>query len=141
MKKKLIALLAIIAGAFAFNSCSLSDEGDYVFTYELQTQLGDETNADNRHKAIQDYFKQFIDFDQSYSHFGSSSEASAYGINLYNETRKKIIDEEVQALFSMEGDAARLLMRMSGKSLNTPLIWTDWYYKGSSSQPDEKTAE
>jgi len=112
-------------------SCDLSMTDTYAFTNVLYYTVNEESRED----VVIDFFKTYIDFDESYSFTGSQYDAISFGQEQMEKNLTGITKESVEAILE-EGEAVEYVMYMTGSKFKGPIGTVSWS-KGTSEEEDE----
>lgn len=130
MKKKLAVLFVFICSLFSFNSCDLTMSGTYTFGHYVEFSVAKEDTK----KALENYFKATLDFNETFTYTGERSDAIAFGVTKLEETAKKFNKEQIVGMLE-ENDWVVYAMYISGHKTEAHIGGITWsHYKA-----DEET--
>lgn len=113
----------VLFGALLLTGCNLEQNDNYTFSYTLTYVV----EGEEQQKALEDYFKEKIDFDKTYSFSGSYYDATVYGCDRFREDIKVFTNEEVLTYLGKD-DAAYLVLNMYSSKGNMGAVaavyWT-----------------
>lgn len=133
MKKKLAVLFVFICSLFSFNSCDLTMSGTYTFSHYVEFAVEKEDTK----KALENYFKSILDFQETFTYTGERSAAIAYGITKLEETAKKFNKDQIIGLLG-EKDWVIYSMFITGPKTEAAIGGITW---SQAKEGDEESGE
>ncbi len=118
----------LLTGILALVACDLDKPQNYTFSYSLYYSVAEEDTQ----KAVIEYFKEKIDFSQTFQLYGDQHEVTTKANEKFLEDVKVIKNEEVIEMLG-KNDLVQMNLNMaSSKGSYGAISIVYWYH-----QPDE----
>ena len=127
----------VLFGALFLTGCNLDQNDNYTFSYALHYTV----EGEEQQKALEEYFKEKIDFDRTYSFSGSYYDATVFGCDKFREDIKVFTNEEVLALLGKDDQAYLALYMFSSKGNVGPVSAVYWTHDLDEEEEEDQPKE
>ncbi len=107
MRRVIKRFAVLLVCVLALSACDLDKPQNYTFSYALYYSVADEDTQ----KAVEEYFKSKIDFDESFTIYGGQYDAAQQASKKMLEDVEDVDHEEVLALIGKD-DVVELALNM-----------------------------